>query len=966
METNDIRSLIEQARDLLSQEQPDLTLAAWLAKQLRHEGKFAYAAELYLMLLEQGATKENRDDYLDKLVHCLYKDPDLPSSTKFDFAIRYLGELDVLKNTRNPEVLGRMGAIYKNKWQYDNQYRNLLFSRHYYQRGYLNWHRQFLQPEKKDAAAGKERTFVVATRRNEKDEIVYEHEDRDAGYTAINFAFILELMANTRLGLTAVLAEAISENVLEQMDMAKRVREEIIAYFGITRQQEIDENAWPEWMYATVAEACFGLGRFDEAKKYYQLYGKKNPGRWQIDTTAKQLTALAQVLIQLVDFRSQQKKRKYDADLYDTARINNAACDCLTILYSSCMKGKSGRSAGQELPDIALRGKVGLALSGGGFRAALFHIGVLARLAELNVLRHVEVLSCVSGGSIVGAYYYLLLKRRLEEKDDRLDRQDYIEIVETLTRKFLTAVQRNIRTLILKDFRKNMRVFFDRDYTRTHRLGELYEDVLYKDLVADPENDLLMHHLRIRPGGDETFDIKIENWNRKNKVPMLVLNATALNTGHNWQFTASWMGEPPGSIQQEVDSKPRLRRMYYQDAPEKYREKIRLGMAVGASSCVPALFEPLLLRDLYPDIDLMLVDGGVQDNQGVSSLLEQECKVLIVSDSSGQLPNEATLDAGALHSFFRSDLVLQEKVREHQMTDLFKREESAQLSGLFYLHLKKDLHSNPVKWKFSKEPTRKIWLKLGFADNVNLTSYDTLKRVQERLAELRTDLDAFSDAEAYALMYSGYCQARAEFERPEFKTLFSADTGRFDRQKAKFEASKNTADDPGAEKADNPEHRWDFFKITPWMTEPERSENLIKRLKIGKLVPFKVFRISWKARLLALVPLAFTLAAIIALIWFFAPQEITFKVTMQAVGFTLLIYMLGYFVSSTAARLMNYKSFLLRPLFMLLGALFIAWLSQAYIKWLNHRFLDWGKIDQLDREDDQWLKRLKRFWGYLK
>jgi predicted acylesterase/phospholipase RssA len=39
-----------------------------------------------------------------------------------------------------------------------------------------------------------------------------------------------------------------------------------------------------------------------------------------------------------------------------------------------------------------LLGKVGLALSGGGFRASLFHIGVLARLAELDVLRH-KVLS---------------------------------------------------------------------------------------------------------------------------------------------------------------------------------------------------------------------------------------------------------------------------------------------------------------------------------------------------------------------------------------------------------------------------------------------------------------------------------------------------------------------------------------------------------------------------------------------
>lgn len=44
------------------------------------------------------------------------------------------------------------------------------------------------------------------------------------------------------------------------------------------------------------------------------------------------------------------------------------------------------------------KSKPGLALSAGRFRASLFHIRVLARLAELDPLRHVEVLFTVSGG----------------------------------------------------------------------------------------------------------------------------------------------------------------------------------------------------------------------------------------------------------------------------------------------------------------------------------------------------------------------------------------------------------------------------------------------------------------------------------------------------------------------------------------------------------------------------------------
>src|SRR5204862_2799711 len=96
---------------------------------------------------------------------------------------------------------------------------------------------------------------------------------------------------------------------------------------------------------------------------------------------------------------------------------------------------------------ILLVGKFGLALSGGGFRASLFHIGVLARLAELDVLRHVEVLSCVSGGSIIGAYYYLEIRKLFREKAPKhISRQHYINIVQRVAREFLVGVQTNVRT----------------------------------------------------------------------------------------------------------------------------------------------------------------------------------------------------------------------------------------------------------------------------------------------------------------------------------------------------------------------------------------------------------------------------------------------------------------------------------------------------------------------------------------
>src|SRR5918993_1426509 len=45
--------------------------------------------------------------------------------------------------------------------------------------------------------------------------------------------------------------------------------------------------------------------------------------------------------------------------------------------------------------------KTGLALSGGGFRATLFHIGVLWRLNELGWLRRLDMITSVSGGAII-------------------------------------------------------------------------------------------------------------------------------------------------------------------------------------------------------------------------------------------------------------------------------------------------------------------------------------------------------------------------------------------------------------------------------------------------------------------------------------------------------------------------------------------------------------------------------------
>src|SRR5262249_2110362 len=55
------------------------------------------------------------------------------------------------------------------------------------------------------------------------------------------------------------------------------------------------------------------------------------------------------------------------------------------------------------LPEPDRRKKIALCLSGGGFRAALFHLGVLRRLNELDVLSRLSTITSVSGGGIAAA-----------------------------------------------------------------------------------------------------------------------------------------------------------------------------------------------------------------------------------------------------------------------------------------------------------------------------------------------------------------------------------------------------------------------------------------------------------------------------------------------------------------------------------------------------------------------------------
>ncbi len=75
------------------------------------------------------------------------------------------------------------------------------------------------------------------------------------------------------------------------------------------------------------------------------------------------------------------------------------------FLESAEAEAATGRAGDPYVPSPREQRKgIALCLSGGGFRAELFHLGALRRLNELGVLSRLDTISCVSGGSIFAAF----------------------------------------------------------------------------------------------------------------------------------------------------------------------------------------------------------------------------------------------------------------------------------------------------------------------------------------------------------------------------------------------------------------------------------------------------------------------------------------------------------------------------------------------------------------------------------
>ena len=228
---------------------------------------------------------------------------------------------------------------------------------------------------------------------------------------------------------------------------------------------------------------------------------------------------------------------------------------------------------------------VALCLSGGGYRAALFHLGVLRRLNELGTLGYVDTISGVSGGSILAGYLAQHVER-WPEPGERV-----AGFAEDIAPGFRAFTRKNIRTLWILRRPGNAAA-------AVQSLQRRYEkDVIQLPLSGLPER------------------------------PAFVFSATDLSFGVNWVFRRHEAGSYAAG--------------YLRPPPADWPA----AKAVAASSCFPPAFEPMPL-DIAPERlksgtfprgerrdelvrDLHLSDGGVYDNMALEAVWKNHRAVLV-------------------------------------------------------------------------------------------------------------------------------------------------------------------------------------------------------------------------------------------------------------------------------------------------------------------------------------------------
>jgi len=251
--------------------------------------------------------------------------------------------------------------------------------------------------------------------------------------------------------------------------------------------------------------------------------------------------------------------------------------------------------------------KIGLALSGGGYRAAAYHIGTLRALNRLGILDKVNVISSVSGGSITAAYYAL-------HKDN----------YEEFEHSFINKLQKGV--LFSSVINLIVVIAF---FTLSVWLLGWWILLLDFILLFCLWFYFLPFSFWIEKAYNKLFfkNNKLSDFPEK---PLIAINSTDIETGTLFTFSQIKMAG------------------YKYEGKEKKivfkHEQFPIAKAVMASSCVPFAFSPVKISAKYCNVPYkegdkkpLLIDGGLYDNQGAHKLCEKSSnyhtQLNIVSDA---------------------------------------------------------------------------------------------------------------------------------------------------------------------------------------------------------------------------------------------------------------------------------------------------------------------------------------------
>jgi len=245
--------------------------------------------------------------------------------------------------------------------------------------------------------------------------------------------------------------------------------------------------------------------------------------------------------------------------------------------------------------------RIGIALSGGGIRAAIFHLGALQYLAEAKLYRQIASISSVSGASM--AIGIILATHKNNWPDEE---------------KFAKVTQPALRKLILEN---------SIQASALHRLP-------FSPWHWRHRADLLAKMLEEKWGITGT----LQDLPRK---PYWEINATTFETGSRFRMRRDYMGDSTiGYVQNPT---------------------LPLSHVIAASAAFPVLIGPYILQTENMrftkekhggppaqniDAHYTLWDGGVFDNLGLDALyttgrgLDREIDFLIVSNASASLDHQ--------------------------------------------------------------------------------------------------------------------------------------------------------------------------------------------------------------------------------------------------------------------------------------------------------------------------------------